>query len=45
MFMKIDDGDVEGIFETDGYIDIRTHSDAEITELILQRIRSNGAKH
>jgi hypothetical protein len=45
MFLKVDDGDVSGMFTTDGYIDIRKHSDEEIMDLILERVRSNDAKN
>jgi TIR domain len=44
MFLKVDDGDVSGMFTTDGYIDIRKHSDKEITNLVLERVRSNDGR-
>lgn len=38
MFIKMDEGKVDGVFKTDGYIDGRTHSPIEIAELIKERI-------
>ena len=37
MFVKLDDGAVEGIFKTDGYIDARKYSPAEIASFICER--------
>ena len=38
MFVKMDDGKVEGVFDTDGYIDGRTHNPEEIAKFIKERI-------
>ena len=38
MYIKMDDGKVEGTFKTDGYIDGRTHNPKEIAEFIRTRI-------
>ena len=38
MFVKMDEGKVEGVFSTDGYIDGRTHSPTEISEFIRERV-------
>lgn len=38
MFVRLDDGHVEGVFSTDGYIDGRIHTPREIAGFILQRI-------
>ncbi|PKA23518.1 hypothetical protein CH381_25400 [Leptospira sp. mixed culture ATI2-C-A1] len=38
MFIKMDEGKVDGVFKTDGYIDGRTHSPKEIANLIKERI-------
>lgn len=38
MFVRMDDGKVDGVFETDGYIDGRTHSPREIAKFIKERI-------
>lgn len=38
MFVRTDDGEVEGIFKTDGYIDSRKFSAKEIAEFIHQRV-------
>jgi len=38
MFVRLDDGEVEGVFRTDGYIDARKHSAAEISHFIQQRV-------
>jgi hypothetical protein len=38
MFVRVDDGQVDGIFRTDGYIDARQHSAAEIANFIQQRV-------
>lgn len=39
MFIKMDEGIVEGVFKTDGYIDGRTHSPAEVVSFIQERVR------
>ncbi len=38
MFVKMDDGKVEGVFKTDGYVNGRTHSPKEIAKFIKERI-------
>ena len=38
MFIKMDDGKVEGVFKTDGFIDGRNHKPEEIANFIKQRI-------
>ena len=42
MFIKMDDGVVEGVFKTDGYIDGKTHSPIEVARLIKDRIDSQS---
>lgn len=39
MYIKMDEGQVEGVLNTDGYIDGRSHSPEEIAEYIIERIR------
>lgn len=41
MFIKMDEGRVEGVFETDGYIDGNSHSPSEVAEFIKERIEIN----
>lgn len=41
MFVRTDDGVVNGVFKTDGYIDARTHTPARIAEFICERVRLN----
>jgi hypothetical protein len=38
MFVKMDDGKVEGVFSTDGYIDGQSHSPTEVAGFILERV-------
>lgn len=38
MYVKMDDGKVQGVFKTDGYIDGRAHSPAEMAGFIQERI-------
>jgi|LGVF01.1.fsa_nt_gb hypothetical protein len=38
MFVKMDDGTVEGVFKTDGYIDARSHGPKEVAWFIKKRI-------
>lgn len=38
MFIKMDDGQVDGVFSTDGYIDGRTHDTREMAAFIQQRV-------
>jgi hypothetical protein len=38
MFVRTDDGSVDGVFNTDGYVDARRFAPAEIAEFICQRV-------
>ena len=38
MFVRMDEGRVEGVFNTDGYIDGRTHNPAEVAVFIQERV-------
>jgi len=38
MFVRTDDGTVEGVFKTDGYVDARKFAPAKIAEFICQRL-------
>jgi len=38
MFVRTDDGDVEGVFKTDGYVDARRFEPAKIAEFICERL-------
>jgi hypothetical protein len=38
MFVKLDNGHVDGILSTDGYIDGRTHTPQEVASFIIERI-------
>ncbi|WP_448032754.1 toll/interleukin-1 receptor domain-containing protein [Bradyrhizobium liaoningense] len=38
MFVRTDDGVVEGVFKTDGYVDIRRFSAKQVAEFICQRL-------
>jgi len=38
MFIKMDEGSVEGVFSTDGYIDGRSHTPNEVAQFILERV-------
>jgi len=38
MFVRTDDGEVEGVFNTDGYVDAREYDAAKITEFICERL-------
>ena len=38
MYIKMDDGKVDGVFRTDGYIDGTKHTSKEIAEFIQERI-------
>lgn len=40
MFVKIDDGRVDGVFDVDGYVDSRKHSAIEVADMIRQRLES-----
>ena len=39
MFIRFDDAPVNGVFEHDGYIDARTHSEIEVASMINERVR------
>jgi len=46
MFLRTDDGEVEGVFDSDGYLDLRNMSDDQVAGLILERlqlVRGTGA--
>ena len=38
MFIKMDEGKVDGVFSTDGYIDGRTHTPTEMASFIQERV-------
>ena len=38
MFIRLDEGKVDGVFKTDGYIDGRTHSAQEVAGYIQERV-------
>ena len=38
MFVKMDEGRVEGVFKTDGYIDGRTHAPSDVASFIKERV-------
>jgi hypothetical protein len=38
MFVRMDDGEVEGIFGHDGYVDAREHNPAEVATFIEERV-------
>ena len=38
MLIKMDDGKVDGVFSTDGYLDARLISPAEVAQFIYERI-------
>ena len=38
MFVRMDEGKVDGVFNTDGYIDAATHKPEEIANFIVERI-------
>lgn len=40
MFIRVDDGEVDGVFKTDGYIDGTKHSHEEIARMIQERLES-----
>ena len=40
MFVRLDDAAVDGLFSIDGFIDARTHSPAQLAQLIAQRLGS-----
>ncbi len=38
MFIRMDEGKVDGVFNTDGYIDATTHNPEEVANFIVERI-------
>ena len=38
MFVRTDDGAVDGVFKTDGYVDVRKFSPAQIADFIVERL-------
>ena len=43
MLLRTDDGKVDGVMSTDGYIDTRLHTPNEIVEFIKERLRTLDA--
>ena len=41
MFLRLDDAEVEGAFSLDGYLDLRTHDDTDVADLIQRRVMGN----
>lgn len=39
MYVRCDEGNVDGVFSTDGYIDAKKHTPIEVAELIVERVR------
>ena len=39
MYLRADDGEVEGVFDTDGYLDLRNMSNEVVAGKILERLR------
>ena len=39
MFVRVDDGDVAGVFSVDGYIDAKERKPSEIAEVIVRRLQ------
>ena len=39
MFLRVDDGDVAGVYSIDGYVDIRDRSDEQAADLIIERLQ------
>lgn len=42
MFVRVDDGTVDGVFKTDGYLDARRFDPARIAEFICERLALIG---
>lgn len=38
MFVRVDDGAVDGVFRTDGYVDARRFTAAQIAQFIAERL-------
>jgi hypothetical protein len=39
MYVRFDEGQVQGVFSTDGYIDAKSHTPIEVADLIVERVR------
>jgi hypothetical protein len=39
MFIRVDDGSVDGVFSVDGYVDAKDRPAAEVADLICQRLQ------
>jgi len=44
MFVRMDDGEVQGVQSSDGYVDGRSHSPAEIARFIVERAKLQASK-
>jgi hypothetical protein len=44
MLVRMDDGQVDGIFPSDGYVDGRSHSPAEVARFIAERVELQSSK-
>jgi hypothetical protein len=44
MFVRLDDGEVEGVFKTDGYIDARRFSPHDVARFVEERINLNSER-
>jgi hypothetical protein len=44
MFVRLDDGRVDGVFNTDGYVDGRKHTASDIARFIQERVALLGPK-
>jgi hypothetical protein len=42
MFVKMDEGSVDGVFKTDGYIDGRRYTSDEVARFIVERVNLLG---
>jgi hypothetical protein len=38
MFVRCDDGHVEGVFSTDGYVDAKQHQPEAVASFIVERL-------
>ena len=38
MFVRLDDGAVDGVFRTDGYVDARRFEPTQIAQFIVERL-------
>ena len=39
MYVRCDDGDVEGVFSQDGFIDAKSHSPEQVADFIVERVQ------